>query len=80
MFDFGGRYSFIKCKLFKHYCCSCYDSNVWFLTSKICCDVYVAWRRALRKLWNVLFRTHNKILAILSNNVPLEMSLEQCFI
>ncbi len=27
-----------------------------------------------------MFRTHNMILAILSNNLPLEMSLEKCFI
>ncbi len=63
-----------------NYCCSFYGSNLWLLTSKRCYDVCVAWRRALRKLWNVPYRTHNKILAILSNNLPLEMSLDKCFI
>ncbi len=29
---------------------------------------------------NGLYRTHNKILGILSNNLPLEMSLDKCFI
>ena len=28
MSDFGGVYSFIKCKLFKQYCCSFYGSNL----------------------------------------------------
>ncbi len=37
-------------------------------------------RRALRKLWNCPYRTHNWILAIVSNNLPLEMSLYKCFI
>ncbi len=32
------------------------------------------------KLWNVPCGIHNKILAILSNNVPLDMSLEKHFI
>ncbi len=76
MSDFGGLYSIIKCKLFKQYCCSFYGSNLWLLTSKRCYDICVAWRRALRKLWNVPCRT----LAILSNNMPLEMSLDKRFI
>ncbi len=50
------------------------------LTSKRCHHICVAWRRALRKLWNVPYRTHNKILAISSNNMPLEMSLDKRFI
>ncbi len=32
------------------------------------------------RLWNVQYRTHNKILAILSNNLPLEMNLDKHFI
>ncbi len=32
------------------------------------------------KLGNVPFRTHNNILAILSNNLPIEMSLQTHFI
>ncbi len=80
MSDFGGLYSFIKCKLFKQYCCSFYGSSVWLLTSKRCYDICVAWRRVLRKLWNVPYRTHNKIIAILFNNLPLEMSLDTRFI
>ncbi len=33
-----------------------------------------------QKVRNVPYRTHNKILAILSNNMPLEMSLDKRFI
>ncbi len=80
MSDFGDLYSFMKCKLFKQYCCSFYGSNLWLLTSKRCYDICIAWRRALRNLWNVRYRTHNKILAILSKTLPLEMSLDKCFI
>ncbi len=80
MSDLGGLYSFIKCKLFKQYCSSFCGSNLWLLTIKRCYDICVAWRRALRKLCNVPYITHNKILAILSNNLPLEMSLDKRFI
>ncbi len=74
------RRTTFQCKLFKQYCCSFHGSNLWLLTSKRCYDICVAWRRALRKLWNVPYRTHNKILAILSNNLPLEMNLDKRFI
>ncbi len=50
MSDFGGLHSFIKCKLFKQYCCSFYSSDLWLLSSKRCYDICVPWRRALRKL------------------------------
>ncbi len=40
--EFGGIYSFIKCKLFKQYWCSCYGSNLWPLTSKTCYNICVA--------------------------------------
>ncbi len=32
--------------------------------------------KGIKQLWNVPCRTHNRILAILSNDLPLEMSLE----
>ncbi len=70
--EFGCLHSFIKGKLFKQYCSS-YVSYVWLLTSKRYCDICAAWRMVLMILLNVLFRTHNKILAILSNNWPLEI-------
>ncbi len=59
-------YSFIKCKVFKQYCCNLYGSNLWLLNSKRCYDIWVALRRALK--------------SILSNNFPLEISLDKHFI
>ncbi len=50
MSDFGGLYSFIKCKLFKESCCSFYGSKLWILASKICCDICIAWQKALKML------------------------------
>ncbi len=33
--DYCGLYSFIKCKLFKQYCCRLYGSNVWLLLGNV---------------------------------------------
>ncbi len=79
MSDFGAIYSFLKCKLFKQYCCSFYGSNLWLLTSDKCKDICVAWRKSLRKVWNVPYMTHKRVIAILSNCLPLECSLEKRF-
>ena len=80
MSDFGNVYSFIKCKLFKQFCCSFYGSSLWLLTSKRCNNVCIAWRKALRKVWNVPYRTHNRVLAILSRCLPLEYGLDKRFV
>ncbi len=42
-------------------------------------DVCVAWRKALRKVWNVPPQTHNKTLALLSDSMSLDISLKARF-
>lgn len=49
-------------------------------SSRRCEDICVAWRKALRRLWTVPYRTHSRLLAILSGTLPLEMSLEKRFV
>ena len=80
MSDFGSVYSFLKCKLFQQYCCSFYGANLWLLNSNRCMDICVAWRKALRQLWRIPYRTHNRLVALLSGTLPLEMGLERRFV
>lgn len=80
MSDFGAIYSFLKCKLFKQYCCSFYGSNLWLLNSNKCKDVCVSWRKALRNIWNVPYMTHKRVVANLSDCLPLEYGLEKRFV
>ncbi len=42
-------------------------------------DVCVAWRKALRKVWNVPPQTHNKTIALLTDSVHVDISLKACF-
>ncbi len=44
---FGHIYSFIKCKLFQHYCCSCYGAPLWSLNSEAADDICIACRKSI---------------------------------
>ncbi len=79
MCDFGQTYYFVKSKLFKIYCCSFYGAPLWLLYGSAVKDLCVAWRKALRKVWNVLPQTHNKTLPLLSDSMLLDISLKARF-
>ena len=79
MADFGHIKSFVKCKLFKTYCCSFYGAALWPLSSNSVSNVCTAWRKALRYIWGVPYTTHKYLVAMLSDCSPLEISLERRF-
>ncbi len=79
MADFGQIHSFVKCKLFKQYCCTYYGSPLWLFSSKKVDSICIAWRKALRKIWGLSPLTHCDILPVLSDCLPLEVSLKQRF-
>ncbi len=47
MYDCGHKYSFVKSKLFKIYCCNFDGAPLWFLYGSAVKDVCVAWHKAL---------------------------------
>lgn len=77
--DFGSVTPYVQCKLFKQYCCSFYGAPLWLISSKAVGDVCVAWRKALRQIWRLPYMTHCNIVALISNCLPLEISLMQRF-
>ena len=79
MSEFGHLYGAIKCKLFKQYCCSYYGSPLWDLSSKGVDSLCIAWRKALRSLWKVHPMTHNDIIAVMSDTLPLKLQLLKRF-
>ena len=40
--DFGHIHPYVKCKVFKHYCCNVYGAPLWLLASYMLSDVSVA--------------------------------------
>ena len=62
--------SAVKLKLLYAYCSSLYGCELWDLWNKNIDTVCVAWRKALRRVWNLPFNTHCDILCELSNTLP----------
>ena len=48
----------LKSGLFQTYCQSFYDSQIWNLQNAAIESFNAAWRKAIRKLWGVPYRTH----------------------
>ena len=76
MGNFSQCYAGVKSKLFRQYCCSFYGSPLWSLNEKDCSKICVAWRKALKVIWNIPHMTHRKLVALLSEGMPLELQLK----
>ena len=77
---FSYTYSFIKCSLFKQFGRSFYGSPLWNLNGPGVQSLCVDWRKSLRSLWRVHPMTHCDVIAALSDQFPIKISLERRFI
>ena len=80
--NLGHTYSFIKCSLslFKQFCCSFYGSPLWNLNDPGVQSLCVDWRKSLRSLWRVHPMTHCDVIAALSDQLSIKVSLERRYI
>jgi hypothetical protein len=60
----------VQYKLFRSYCTSYYGCELWLLTNNNIEDFCVAWRKSLRKVWNLPHRTHGFLLPLISKCLP----------
>ena len=63
----------------RSYCSSLYGSVLWDLSNPCVEDVCVAWRKGLRRVWNI-HHTHSYLLAPLCATLPLRDKLSWRFI
>ena len=68
---------YIKSKLFTTFCVDAYGCQLWNFESKEVHNFYVAWRKAVRKLWRLPYTTHCNLLHTINNSLPIEISLEK---
>ena len=54
-----------------------YGCQLWNFESKEVHHFYVAWRKAVRKLWRLPYTTHCNLLHTINNSLPIEISLEK---
>jgi hypothetical protein len=78
--NFTGVSSDVKSDLFKQYCTSFYGSQSCMLYHKSFNELNIAWRKAMRRIWNVPYRTHGALLPFISGQNPCDVSLYKRFI
>jgi len=61
--------------LFKTYCMSLYGSVLWDYANRHSNLIYTAWRKAIRKIFNLPYRTHSRLLSDICNDSPIDVQL-----
>jgi hypothetical protein len=61
----------VQHRLFNQYCTSYYGCVIWQLTNPAIEDICIAWRKSLWRIWNLLYRTHSYLLALIGNCLPI---------
>ena len=59
------------------YCLDTYASQLWDYEDKRIEKYYVAWRKAMRKVWKLPNLTHCNLLPVITNCLPLNLLLEK---
>ena len=75
--DFKLLPCYIKSKLFTTFCTDAYGCQLWNFESREVHNLYVAWRKVVRKLWRLPYFTHCNLLHTINNSLPIQISLEK---
>jgi len=68
---FRKLHQFVQYKLFQAYCTSLHGCELWLLTNYNIDALFVAWRNALRRIWNLPSFTHSRLLPLICDCLPL---------
>jgi len=71
--DFAMLDSYSLCKLHSTYCMSLYGSELWNYNSRYVEQVYVAWRKSMRKVFQFPYRAHNYIVCGITECVSIKL-------
>ena len=63
--------------LFQTYCMNLYGSQMWRYNDKTTRSFYTCWRKAIRRLYNIPYRTHNILVHHIINSYPIDVVLEK---
>ena len=67
-------------KLFKSFCMPLYGCQLWNYESDSVNKFYVAWRKCIRRLFNIPIRTHNALLNFICGDIPIDAQLHKRFV
>jgi hypothetical protein len=68
---FRKLHSFVQYKLFHAYCTSLYGCELWLLNNYNIDALCAAWRKALRRIWNLPSCSHSRLLPLICDCLPL---------
>lgn len=69
----------VRYRLFNTFCMSLYGCQLWDFSSKYIKLFYVAWRKSIRRLLDVPYRTHSVLLNLICNDDPIDVKLHRRF-
>jgi hypothetical protein len=73
--NFGTVQPDILCNLFYSYCCSLYGCQLWKFNTSCFNQLGIYWNKAVRRLFNLPYRTHSWILGPLMNKLHIRKQL-----
>ena len=65
----------VASKLLYSYCCSFYGCQLWDLSSNYIEDMYVAWQKAIRRIFNLPCNTHRYLLPFVAGSSHIRVNL-----
>ena len=65
--------SFSRCKLHTSFCMSLYGSELWNYNSRYVEEIFVAWRKTMRKLFKLPCRTHTYIVCGITADISIKL-------
>lgn len=77
--NFSHVSSQVKNSLFQNYCFSLYGSNLCMLDHSSISQLSIAWRKAVRRIWNIPYKTHSRLLPHISQCLPIDLILYKRF-
>jgi len=67
---FGKLPSAVKARLFQSYCTSFYGCVLWDLSCSAVDSFCTAWRKGIRRIWNLPYQAHSYLLPLLGGCLP----------
>ena len=63
--------------LFQSYCMNIYGSQMWQFNTRFVNQFFTCWRKAIRRLWKIPFRTHNNLVHLINKSHSIDIILEK---
>jgi len=74
---FGKCKNDTKYKLLKTYCMPLYGSQLWNYSNNNINKFFVTWRKCIRRLFRIPYRTHCDLLNLICNDLPIDVQMHK---